>query len=80
MDKHGEGLREGEGTCRMFEECPPGKVFWPLDGECYQHHTRGPCLNGYLIYVNPNTGKWGRKKVYYGCMCTECSRMGHSEA
>lgn len=62
LDGHGEELREGEGACRAFGECPPGQVFWPPTGECHQHHTRGPCLNGYLIYVNPNTGEWEQRK------------------
>lgn len=44
------------GTCRAFKECPPRHVFWPQDDTCYQYHTRGPCLKGYLIYINPISG------------------------
>ncbi|XP_064100508.1 uncharacterized protein LOC135211207 [Macrobrachium nipponense] len=44
------------GICQDFLECPPRHVFWPRNNKCYELHTQGPCLNGYLLYINPATG------------------------
>lgn len=49
---------EEEGECREFEKCPAGQVFWPPSKTCHQYHTRGPCLNGALIFINPDTGTY----------------------
>lgn len=53
LGTYGEEL---EGKCQEFFECPPRHVFWPRTKKCYEYHTRGPCLKGYLIYINPDTG------------------------
>lgn len=52
---------EEKGECREFDWCPAGQVFWPPSKTCHQYHTRGPCLNGALIFINPDTGMY--KKV-----------------
>lgn len=59
-DQHGIGYR---GRCG----CSPGNLqhYWPADGKCYAHETRGPCESNLVFRVRSGGG------ITPGCTCPE---------
>lgn len=43
------------GECKKLKACPPGKVFYPEKGECFEELSRGPCINGKLLMVDESS-------------------------
>lgn len=42
------------GICKRPESCPPGMIFWPKDGKCFNLYTKGPCSKGTLLVGGEN--------------------------
>ncbi len=60
---------DGRADC----DCGPhvSAHFWPEDGACHQHYTRGPCAKGEQFRPHPVTGRpacilWGRTALTGG--------------
>ena len=43
------------GECKKLKACPPGKVFFPEKGECFDELSQGPCIRGKLLIVDESS-------------------------